>query len=48
MVVLLDNGILGNRNNMACLGVFIGDRFLGKDWEEKKIKEYMEREKRNR
>ncbi|WBF07988.1 2TM domain-containing protein [Methanothermobacter thermautotrophicus] len=29
-------------------GVFIGDRFLGKEWEEKKIKEYMEREKRNR
>lgn len=28
--------------------VFIGDRFLGKEWEEKKIKEYMEREKRNR
>jgi hypothetical protein len=29
-------------------GVFIGDRLLGKEWEEKKIKEYMEREKRNR
>ena len=29
-------------------GVFIGDRLLGKEWEEKKIKEYMEKEKRNR
>ncbi|KDE55793.1 2TM domain-containing protein [Methanoculleus sp. MH98A] len=27
-------------------GVFAGDRFLGRDWEEKKIREFMEREER--
>jgi hypothetical protein len=26
------------------LGVFVGDRIFGKDWEERKIREYMERE----
>ncbi|MBC7112121.1 MAG: 2TM domain-containing protein, partial [Methanothermobacter sp.] len=27
-------------------GVFIGDRLLGKEWEERKIKEYMEKKKK--